>query len=133
MKMDRAASPDIASNKAIATGFLKAIVAGDEAKVQDLIDPQAKWWVQGWGALDRQSFVTSLLATIARSSTRKMDVMFVTAEDDRVAIAAEGEFVFDEGAYRNTYHFLFTVANGKLVAGREYMDTAVAARFFAAA
>jgi ketosteroid isomerase-like protein len=123
---------DAASNKVIALRFLEAIVAGEGSRVEDLVDPAANWWVQGWGALDRNSFVTSLLGTIKRSSVRKMEILYVTAEEDRVAIAAQGEFLFPEGAYCNSYHFLFTVANGRLIAGREYMDTMIAARFFSA-
>jgi ketosteroid isomerase-like protein len=75
--------------------------------------------------------VSSLCGTIRRSSARKMEILFVTAEEDRVAVAAEGEFLFEEGAYRNTYHYLFTIGCGRITAGREYLDTSVAARFFA--
>jgi uncharacterized protein len=126
------ASGSLESNKAIAVGFLQAIVAGDVARIEALIDSKATWWVQGWGTLDRNSFVASLRGTIDRSSVRKMEILYATAEEDRVAIAAQGEFLFAEGAYCNSYHYLFTVANGRLIAGREYMDTRIAARFFAA-
>ena len=133
MKSGQQTTADAArANKAIAIGLVEAIVAGDVARIEALIDPAASWWVQGWGALDRASFVTSLLRTIARSSARKMDILYATAEEDRVAIAAQGEFLFPEGAYCNSYHYLFTVADGRVVAGREYLDTAIAARFFAA-
>jgi uncharacterized protein len=120
------------SNKAVALEFLEAIAAGDTLRIQQLVDPDLRWWVQGWGAMDGGAFLASLFTTIARASIRKMTVLFVTAEENRVAVAAEGEFVFPEGTYSNTYHYLFTVANGKLVTGREYLDTTVAARFFSA-
>jgi ketosteroid isomerase-like protein len=133
MKSEHQTATDVTgANKAIAIGLLEAIVAGDISRIESLIDPAANWWVQGWGALDRTSFVASLLRTIARSSERKMDILYATAEEDRVAIAAEGEFLFPEGAYCNSYHFLFTVANGRVIGGREYMDTKIASRFFAA-
>jgi ketosteroid isomerase-like protein len=133
MTSEHQTATDVAgANKAIAIGLLEAIVAGDISRIESLIDPAANWWVQGWGALDRTSFVASLLRTIARSSERKMDILYATAEEDRVAIAAEGEFLFPEGAYCNSYHFLFTVANGRVIGGREYMDTKIASRFFAA-
>jgi ketosteroid isomerase-like protein len=119
------------ASKAVALGFLEAIVAGDAARLEALLDPAATWWVQGWGSVDRDKFLTSLLATVARASARRMDIIAVTAEEDRVAVAAEGEFLFAEGAYRNTYHYLFTVAGGRLIAGREYLDTTIAARFYA--
>ena len=50
---------------------------------------------------------------------------------DVVAVAAQGEFLFPEGAYRNSYHYLFTIAGGRIVSGREYLDTQIAARFYA--
>jgi ketosteroid isomerase-like protein len=60
-----------------------------------------------------------------------MKILFVTAEEDRVAVAAEGRFGFAEGDYCNTYHYLFTISDGRVIAGREYLDTVVATRFFA--
>ena len=129
---DAAAAADIAqANKAVALSFLEAIAAGDLARIDDLLDPRLQWWVQGWGDVDRDRFVPSLGQTITRASARKMDVLFITAEDDRVAVAAQGEFLFPEGAYRNSYHYLFTIAGGRIDSGREYLDTQIAARFYA--
>jgi ketosteroid isomerase-like protein len=117
-------------NKAIALGFLEAIVSGDISRIEALLDPAANWWVQGWGMIERDAFLESLLRTIARSSGRKMSILSVTAEGDRVAVAAEGEFLLPEGAYCNSYHYLFTIADGRVILGREYLDTRIAARFF---
>jgi ketosteroid isomerase-like protein len=45
----------------------------------------------------------------------------VTAEDDRVAIEAEGNAVTSLGTpYRNQYVFLFTLADGKIRQVNEY-------------
>jgi hypothetical protein len=128
---DAAAAADISqANKAVALSFLEAIAAGNLARIDDLLDPKLQWWVQGWGFVDRDRFVPSLGQTITRASARKIDVPFVTAEDDRVAVAAQGEFLFPEGAYSNNYHYLFTIADGRIVSGREYLDTQIAARFY---
>jgi ketosteroid isomerase-like protein len=120
----------IAANKAVALGFLAAIEAGDIARCEALLDPAARWCVQGHGSFAAADFLASLAQTIARAATRTIAIGLVTAEDDRVAVQAEGDFAFAEGAYRNSYHYLFRIAGGRIVAGYEYLDTMVAARFF---
>lgn len=125
-------SPDlIAANKRVATGFLAAIVAGDVAQCGVLLAPAARWWVQGWGEMPGSAFLASLAGTIARSSSRAITTGHVTAEADRVAVQAQGEFTFPEGVYANSYHYLFEIADGRITHGFEYLDTSIAAAFFA--
>lgn len=124
------AQDGISANKLVASGFLDAIVAGDGAGIERLLHRDCTWWVQGWGTVPRDGFVRSLNATMTRAATRTMTILSVTAEADRVAVAAEGAFVFPEGVYANTYHYLFTIEAGQITDGREYLDTRVAAAFF---
>ena len=128
-----AALDRLAANRAIATGFLEAIVAGDIARCTALLHADAEWWVQGWGEMPGAAFLAGLAGTIARSSARTLRIGLVTAEDDRVAVQAEGAFVFAEGTYANSYHYLFEIAGGRIAKGHEYLDTQVAAAFFAPA
>jgi ketosteroid isomerase-like protein len=118
--------------RSVGLAFLETIVGGDLARIDALLHPDCKWWVQGWGILDRQALLAGLGRTIGRAASRSMRVVRSTAEDDRVAIVAEGAFVFAEGVYRNSYHYLFTVSDGRILDGREYLDTLVAARFYPA-
>jgi len=122
---------DTAANKASALNFFDAIVEGDAVALDSLLHPQARWWVQGWGDLSRSAFLDSLGQTIRRARTRVFTVLTLTAEDDRVAVEAKSSFEFPEGTYQNTYHFLFRISGGRIVEGKEYLDTMVAARFFA--
>lgn len=118
----------------IGRDFLQAIVAGDLPTLDALLAPTVTWWVQGWGVLDRAALLAGLGATIARSSRRAMDISRFTAEADRVAIEAQGAFTFAEGVYANSYvYVIVTDASGRIAEGKEYLDTAVAARFYRAA
>lgn len=119
-----------ATNKRIALEFLAAIAAGDLDRIEALLHPDCTWWVQGWGGIHRAAFVASLGSTIGRARSRTMQILAATAEADRVAVAAEGAFEFPEGVYANSYHYLFTIRNGRIHDGREYLDTRVAAAFF---
>ena len=48
----------------------------------------------------------------------------MVAEGDKVAVQAESQGVHVSGKpYRNQYHFLITVRDGKIFESREYMDT----------
>ncbi len=118
------------SPREIALGFLSAIVDGDIDECARLLADDATWWVQGWGERPATDFIASLGQTIARSTSRSMRIGMTTAEDDRVAVQAWGEFHFAEGIYANSYHYLFRIVEGRIVAGYEYLDTAVAGRFF---
>jgi ketosteroid isomerase-like protein len=125
------AAHDINKNRAIALDFLQAIATGDMATIEAKLAANAIYWVQGHGELTRSEVIAALSQTISRAPIRKMEIDFVTAEEDRVAVAAHSEFIFAEGPYRNTYHFLFTVDGERIVAAREYLDTKIVAQFFA--
>src|SRR3546814_16107670 len=77
------------------------------------------------------NFLISLGQTIDRSSSQSMTIIGMTAEAERVAVEAAGEFHFPEGVYANRYHYLFKIRNSRIFAGFEYFDPSVAARFFA--
>jgi len=118
-------------NRTIALDFLDAIVGGDIDRCAALLHPDAAWWVQGWGNNSGANFLHSLSLTIARSSSRVFRIGLVTAQDDRVAVQAEGIFAFAEGAYANSYHYLFEIVDRRIRKGYEYLDTQIAAAFFA--
>lgn len=122
---------ELVRNKAVASAFLRAIVEGDAATCSALLDPEGSWWVLGWGEMSAANFLISLSQTIDRSSSQSMTIIGMTAEAERVAVEASGEFNFPEGVYANRYHYLFKIRDDRIFAGFEYFDTSVAARFFA--
>lgn len=116
----------------VGRAFLDAIVAGDLDALDSLLAPNATWWVQGWGMLDRDALLRGLSGTIGRSGERAMTILRTTAQGDRVAIEAEGRFSFAEGPYCNSYVYIFTIdSQSRIAEGKEYLDTTVAARFYA--
>lgn len=116
----------------IALALLQGIERGDIAAVRNTLAPAATWEIPGFGSYDRESFMASLSHTIALSRTRRLIVRHTTAEANRVAVEAAGEFRFYDGRdYNNRYHYLFEFDGSLIVRACEYMDTALARSIFA--
>ena len=125
-------SPDTAAqaNKQVAAAFLKAIEDGDEAALAALLSPSFTWWVARWGDRSRAEFLAAVTRTMRGFAERRITTTGVTAEGERVAVEAEGHFERPGLVYRNTYHYLFIVRDGRVAGGREYFDTSAAAAAF---
>lgn len=122
----------IAENKALVLDFMAHL--GSDAPKWDLLDDNAVWWIQGRGEMGKAEFqqVAGGIKHIAVAS--QMFINHVTAEDDRVAIESRSEIEMKDGrTFRNTYHFLFIVRDGRIVGAREHFDTGYARDFFGAA
>jgi ketosteroid isomerase-like protein len=118
-------------NRAIAIRFLDAIATGDEATLNEIVDPKADFWILGHGWFDHKTYMANVAQTIVNSVKRDIKVVGSTAEGERVALEVEGCFEFSDGKiYRNTYHHLFVIRDGKIVCVKEYMDTAAVAAAF---
>jgi len=120
----------LSANKAVVQAFFDAVAQGDAQRLEALFHPEMTWWALGFGERSRAEFVAALLRTIGNASERSMQVIGITAEGDRVAVEAQGRFVFPHAVYANHYHNLFVVRDGRIVRGREYLDTALAQRVF---
>jgi len=119
----------IAENKALVERFWAAFSAGRLDEALGLLGEDCTWWVAGTTALsktyDKGEFAT-LLAGIAPLAPKGITVtpVALTAEGDRVAVEATSYAEFTNGrVYRNEYHFLMEVRDGRIVRVREYLDT----------
>lgn len=121
---------NIEENKAIARNYMQAIVDGDIDYIESIQHPDCQWWILGGGTLDKATFTQMSKEGLLTANTRKVEILMLTAEDDRVSVVAEGEMHFDNHVYKNSYHNLLTIRDGKIVGGREYMDTQAVAEFF---
>jgi ketosteroid isomerase-like protein len=64
------------------------------------------------------------------ANPRKVEIVGLVAEADRVAVELRSEFHFGDRIYANEYHDLFVLREGRIVHGREYFDTGKVAAFF---
>lgn len=117
-------------NKETVRKFLDDLSNGRMTSMFDAMNDDATWWVAGnfplAGTKTKKEF-QALLAGIADTLPGGLEVVPVamTAEGDRVAVEAKSkaENVKNGKSYRNQYHFLFELKNGKIQAVREYLDT----------
>jgi ketosteroid isomerase-like protein len=120
-------------NKKTVLAFLGSLARGqpDEALLCDA----AAWWIPGSGVIDREAFLALSARVHQRfSGPGRLEPTAVTAEEDRVAVEANGRFELKDGrVYENTYHFLFRLRDGLICESREHNNTAIPAALFSAA
>lgn len=123
---------DHATNKTVALHFLECAFAGRMEEAIALLTPDAIWWVLGdpdkvkvAGRRD-MTRIPRFLRNVLRGFPEGLDVRFegVTAEGERVAVEAVSSGRMSDGRlYRNRYHFLVKLRDGKVFEMREYLDT----------
>lgn len=119
------------TNKAIAREFLDAISSCDGDRIVSYLHEDATWWVSGTlpgisGTSTKEQMRAALnqMPVIYKPGTMRVIPGGFTAEGDRVAVEARSEGELHNGrSYRNTYHFLFVLRDGKLAEIREYIDS----------
>ncbi len=126
----------VEENKQVALTFFECLSSGDLEGALDLIDEDVTWWLAGKpdqfeiaGSKNKAQF-TEMLRTIETGMPNgiRLTITGITAEDDRVAVEMNANGVSATGKkYENEYHDLLEIRGGKIVAGREYIDTAHAA------
>jgi len=122
---------DIEASKAVVRRYMQAVVDGDIDTIEALQHPDVKWWVLGFGDMDRATFTASVKGGLIAAKERRVEITGLTGEGDRIAVEAWSEMVFPDRIYRNQYHNLLVIRDGLIVEGREYMDTRAAAAAFA--
>ncbi len=126
------ADDETTRNRALARELFVAISAADVTRLDELYADDIELWTAG-----SLPFSGSRNKTRALEGMRMIDSMFpngitftilgMTAEGNRVAIEATSEGLHVSGEpYRNQYHFLMVVRDGKIVHFKEYMDTLLA-------
>jgi uncharacterized protein len=126
------------NNKELITRFLQDFSRGDVNAVLETMVDDATWWTAGRikgmsGTASKAVFGQGLPGLLAacKGGTIAITPTAMTAEGDRVAVQAESNAETTNGReYRNEYHFLFVVRQGKIVSVKEYMDTEHARQTF---
>jgi len=120
-------------NKEIAIKFFEALSSGSEAYL-DFYNDDSIIWTAGdndiGGTRTKKEiidFAQGILAAFPSGIT--FNITGITAENERVAVEVIGDAIHVSGQpYKNQYHFLLTINNGKILELREYMDTQLAAK-----
>lgn len=120
------------TNKELVAEFIEAMRVSDVVKLADLTTENFSWWIAGKtdylqtaGEHDKEFFIgffgggADLFPNGA-----EFNVVGMVAEGDKVAAEANMKATTAMGTvYDNSYHFLFTIADGKIARMKEYMDT----------
>jgi len=119
---------DIEANRQIAIDLMTSMSRGDIETANALLAEDATWWVLGSGFMSRHDLLEAS-KFMSAAPRAHLEILATTAEKDRVAMEAKGDFLFADGKeYKNAYHFLFIIRDGKVVEGKEYLDTALVER-----
>ncbi len=119
---------DIEENKRVVLEFLDLQYAHRIAEAFELVADDATWWMPGnlpfsgtYTKVQIQAVFEGVLDRFVAAPD--MQVLNVTAEDDRVAVEVEGRGKMRSGLdYFNTYHMLFRVRDGKIASCRNHQD-----------
>jgi hypothetical protein len=119
------------TNKAIVKKFLETFSRGDVAGVIEGLHDNATWWVSGTmqglsGTYTKQQMGELLkgVKDYYKQGALKITPSRMIAEDNLVATEAESYAELQNGrVYNNLYHFVFEIADGKILRVKEYMDT----------
>lgn len=118
-------------NRATIVRLMKALDACEEDSIRAIIAPEASWWVLGVGSMDRETVIAQLKQMLGTARVAETTILGITAEGGRVAVESRGNFEFEDGrVYRNSYHHLFELSDGRVTAIREYLDLRVTEAVF---
>ena len=119
-------------NKQVAADFFARIDANDMPGALGLLADDATYWIAGDPAVtpsagvhdkNGMSKLFHLMDKALRDGLR-MTVKGMTAEGDRVAVEAESLGELKNGrVYRQKYHILMVVRDGRIATVREYLDS----------
>jgi uncharacterized protein len=122
---------DLDANKHLIQRFFDTFSAGDVDGVLDYLDEDCLWWVSGSvpgisGRYTRQQMRELLtgIVDVYEAGALPISIRAMTAEGPRVAVEASSCAKLKNGRlFQNTYHFLFELADKRIVNIREYSDT----------
>ena len=113
-------------NTAVVEDFLRQISAeGPYAAAMVCCAPGFTWHTPGGPMVqDTLEAMSAIMWSEFDESGLKIDILGVTAQDERVAVEAVSNGRLRDGqVYNNHYHFMFELRDGKIAAIREYNDT----------
>ncbi len=114
-----------------AVALLEAFRTGDRPAIDSLLHPEATWWLLGRGEVETGPFLDMICQAAGTLASQPMTIVGTTCEGDRVAVEATGNMSLPDGTpYCNNYHFLMRFRDGRIIEGKEYLDTALVREVF---
>jgi ketosteroid isomerase-like protein len=119
----------IEQNKRIAVELVQALARADKQKVLSLYADDFELWTAGslpFSGSHTREEAAALMDGILGAFPDGLDfeLRAITAEGERVALEAESVGRHASGLeYRNQYHFLLVIRDGKVHQLKEYLDT----------
>lgn len=122
----------VAANKAVVQEFITALEVGKHEQIAELLTADAVWWLPGRLPVSgryegRGAVLDGFLAQglgLYQPGTLTFEIVNMIGEGDTVAVEWIADGTSAAGAhYRNHYHVAFDVADGRVSAVREYVDT----------
>jgi uncharacterized protein len=124
------------NNKQVARQFFEAMGGGDPSILKTILDPACTFNIPNTSCLggshNLQDFakIGQMLGAACPDGV-KLEVVGLTAEDDRVACQVEGSAkTADGGEYNNRYHMLLKIKDGRIYETHEYMDSLLVEKVF---
>ncbi len=122
------------ANRAAITLAFEGLRTGDPDRFIALFHENMAWDVRGSSGWSRSAVGReAVMEQIAGPLFSRLDGPYlnipewIIADGDKVVVTARGDATTVEGrSYVNDYCFIFTMAEGKIVAVREYMDGTIA-------
>lgn len=122
---------NLEANKAVAREYFERIAAGDAEGTAALFTDDGAIILPSKTLLPSEvrgrDAIRQLIAGVGElfpQTGLKVIPDLMTAEDDRVAVIGHSEAEHVSGKpYRNRYHFLLVIRDGKIAESHEYMDT----------
>jgi len=117
-------STTLSPNKRTAARFFELLEQEDFDGMFELIDPDCKIWNPNDDYTKTEFMAVASQMFGVASASYKADITGLTEEGNRVAVEVRGEMPLKNGnIYRNRYHWLFVLKDGKFIEMREYTDT----------
>jgi uncharacterized protein len=111
----------------------------DPEKVFEHFAEDCDWVIMGDTAMSGRRTRAEMVAMLAAMPSlaeggMDFDLTGWVIEGDRAAVEGTSRLMLKDGReYSNSYHWLIELKDGKIIRGREYLDTARMAAFFGAA
>ncbi len=120
------------NNKTLIRNYMEQVAEGNIDAALELAADDATFWHPMAGNHNKEQLREQFrqFSTLMQNFTST--VSSITAEEDRVSVEVIAEAETTTGRhYKNLYHFMFVVRDGKIRESREYVDSApVLAAFF---